>query len=162
MIQWLRLATLLGCKKASAWYERINIAMGNTPTGEIVETLSYQEFEQQWRDLPNEGYLLARIHFFRSLKRQAIRKEFSSSFSQGANSDAVLSSIYHMPTFNRKHVDKLNLLHAAALADHEVSLSHSLSLFASFVLPWFAKGVFDPGGPSYALDPSDLSFFDDR
>ncbi|KAL8752913.1 MAG: hypothetical protein Q9199_005416 [Rusavskia elegans] len=119
MLQWLRRAMLLDCRKASAWYERINAASINDPPEENSKFSDCQDFEQRWRDLPVEGYLVARIHFFQSLERRALSQKYSPILSQTPKRETLADSTFTLRTFNEKCIDGLSLLHAAAFGNYK-------------------------------------------
>ena len=122
-VQWLGRAMSLGDAKASAWCGRLCNAIGHAPQNEVPSNPMYHDLEWQWRELPNEEYLIARIHYYQLLKRRAFWQAPSPLSPQISDLNCILQSSHTLQTFNSKQTDRLGLLHAAAFRDYEVSLN---------------------------------------
>ena len=130
-VQWLGRALSLGDAKASAWYERLCNSIGHAPQNEVPSNPEYHDLEWTYRESPNEGYLIARIHYYQLLKRRAFWQAPSPLSAQISDLNGILQSSHTLQTFNSEQIDRLDLLHAAAFKDHEVSLDNPCLLRAS-------------------------------
>lgn len=113
---WLRVAATLGHPNAMSWYYRVCQATGIEPdTIERKDMTKYRQLEERLSLLPNEDYLMSRIHAFNASSQEQVLEVLSSTSGLPATFNLRIPLI-----FQRWEIETHVPLHFASwLGDNE-------------------------------------------
>ncbi|KAK0701331.1 hypothetical protein B0H67DRAFT_98423 [Lasiosphaeris hirsuta] len=102
---WLLKAAMSGLRKATLWYHRVCVAVGEVPSSE-AEHLEGRELEEALPSVPTELYLLHRIQRHNMNAVEQARKSLDVPTMPASS-----SFVFRLSIFSEDVVDELPLLH---------------------------------------------------